>query len=102
MTTSRKFIQIADKKIAWILGDTTSWDKTDKSLFFTPTGDDFEWFYAQHCVSMLDNGDIMLFDNGTAKVKRIDNDNRVTGRSGIFQSCYLSYQYRRYDCIAGI
>ena len=28
---------------------------------------------------MLDNGDIMLFDNGTAKVKRINNDNRVTG-----------------------
>ena len=68
-----------DKKIAWILGDPTGWDKTDKSLFFTPTGDDFEWFYAQHCVSMLDNGDIMLFDNGTAKVKRINNDNRVTG-----------------------
>ena len=68
-----------DKTIAWILGDPTGWDKTDKSLFFTPTGDDFEWFYAQHCVSMLDNGDIMLFDNGTAKVKRIDNDNRVTG-----------------------
>ena len=68
-----------DKKIAWILGDPTGWDKTDKSLFFTPTGDDFEWFYAQHCVSMLDNGDIMLFDNGTAKVKRIDNENRVTG-----------------------
>ena len=67
------------KQIAWILGDPTGWDKTDKSLFFTPTGDDFEWFYAQHCVSMLDNGDIMLFDNGTAKVKRIDNDNRVTG-----------------------
>ena len=68
-----------DKKIAWILGDPTGWDKTDKSLFFTPTGDDFEWFYAQHCVSMLDNGDIMLFDNGTAKVKRTDNENRVTG-----------------------
>lgn len=68
-----------DKTIAWILGDPTGWDTTDKSLFFTPEGDDFEWFYAQHHVSMLDNGDIMLFDNGTAKVKRCDNDKRVTG-----------------------
>ena len=36
-------------------------------------------FLCTACVSMLDNGDIMLFDNGTAKVKRIDNENRVTG-----------------------
>lgn len=28
---------------------------------------------------MLDNGDIMMFDNGTAKVKLSDNDNRVSG-----------------------
>ena len=42
----------------------------DQSYFFTPEGEDFEWFYAQHNVSILDNGDIALFDNGTAKVKR--------------------------------
>ena len=69
----------SDKTLAWILGDPDGWDNTDKNLFFTPEGDDFEWFYAQHNVTMLDNGDIMLFDNGTAKVKRADNDNRVTG-----------------------
>ena len=28
---------------------------------------------------ILDNGDIALFDNGTAKVKRVDGDNRVSG-----------------------
>lgn len=69
----------SDKTIAWILGDSTGWDKTDSKYFFTPEGEDFEWFYAQHNVTMLDNGDIMLFDNGTAKVKREDNDKRVTG-----------------------
>ena len=69
----------SDKTIAWILGDPTGWDKTDSKYFFTPEGEDFEWFYAQHNVTMLDNGDIMLFDNGTAKVKREDNDKRVTG-----------------------
>ena len=51
----------------------------DPSYFFTPEGEDFEWFYAQHNVSILDNGDIALFDNGTAKVKRVDGDNRVSG-----------------------
>ena len=69
----------SDKSIAWILGDPTGWENTDQKYFFAPEGDNFEWFYAQHNVSMLDNGDIMLFDNGTAKVKREDNAERVTG-----------------------
>lgn len=68
-----------DKSLAWILGDPTGWDGVDQSYFFTPEGEDFEWFYAQHNVSILDNGDIALFDNGTAKVKRVDGDNRVSG-----------------------
>ena len=68
-----------DKTLAWILGDPTGWENTDDSYFFTPEGDDFEWFYAQHNVTMLDNGDICLFDNGTAKVKRVDAQNRVSG-----------------------
>ena len=68
-----------DKTLAWILGDPTGWDGVDESLFFTPAGEDFEWFYAQHEVTMLDNGDVMLFDNGTAKVKRIQGEERVSG-----------------------
>lgn len=69
----------SDKTLAWILGDPTGWETVDEKYFFTPVGDNFEWQYAQHQVTMLDNGDIMLFDNGTAKVKAADNDNRVTG-----------------------
>ena len=68
-----------DKTLAWILGDPTGWEEVDESYFFTPQGEDFEWFYAQHNVSLLDNGDIVLFDNGTAKVKRVDGENRVSG-----------------------
>lgn len=68
-----------EKTLAWILGDPDGWESVDESYFFTPVGDDFEWFYAQHQVTMLDNGDILLFDNGTAKVKYEDNDNRVSG-----------------------
>lgn len=69
----------ADKSLAWILGDPNGWETVDESYFFTPKGDDFEWQYAQHQISMLDNGDIMMFDNGTAKVKAADAENRVTG-----------------------
>ena len=72
-------VKKSDKNIAWILGDPTGWENTDSDLFFALEGEDSEWFYAQHNVTMLDNGDIMLFDNGTAKVKRINNDDRVTG-----------------------
>lgn len=63
--------------LAYILGDPNDWDEKYAKYFLTPEGDNFEWFYAQHNVSTLDNGDIMLFDNGTAKVKRSKNDERV-------------------------
>ncbi len=68
-----------DKSLAWILGDPAGWGEEYQSYFFTPEGEGFEWFYAQHNVSILDNGDIALFDNGTAKVKRVDGDSRVSG-----------------------
>ncbi|MDO5391528.1 MAG: aryl-sulfate sulfotransferase [Eubacteriales bacterium] len=68
-----------EKTLAWILGDPDGWNTVDQKYFFTPQGDDFEWQYAQHQVTMLDNGDIMMFDNGTAKVKGENAQNRVTG-----------------------
>lgn len=68
-----------DKSLAWILGDPDGWGEEYHSYFFEPEGEDFEWFYAQHNVSILDNGDIALFDNGTAKVKRDAGENRVSG-----------------------
>ena len=72
-------VNMEDKSLAWILGDPDGWGEDYQSYFFNPEGEDFEWFYAQHNVSILDNGDIALFDNGTAKVKRVDADNRVSG-----------------------
>lgn len=68
-----------EPSLAWILGNPDEWGEEYSKYFFKPEGDDFEWFYAQHNVSLLDNGDVMLFDNGTAKVKRSKNDDRVTG-----------------------
>ncbi len=75
-------VHMKDKSLAWILGDPEGWNTISGDYFFTPEpkgadGHPFEWFYAQHNVSVLDNGDLALFDNGTAKVKYADNDNRV-------------------------
>ena len=67
-----------DKSLAWIMEILQAgmvWIRLTSLL----RRRDFEWFYAQHNVSILDNGDIALFDNGTAKVKRVDGDNRVSG-----------------------
>ena len=72
-------VKMEDKSLAWILGDPDGWGEEYQSYFFEPEGEDFEWFYAQHNVSILDNGDIALFDNGTAKVKRDAGENRVSG-----------------------
>ena len=65
----------AEKKLLWLLGDPTGWEDADPSLFFTPVGENFEWQYGAHNVSLLDNGDILLFDNGLGgRVKRPDAD----------------------------
>ena len=68
-------IRKAEKKLLWLLGDPTGWEDVDASLFFKPVGEDFEWQYGAHNVSLLDNGDILLFDNGLGgRVKRPDAD----------------------------
>ena len=48
-------VNMEDKSLAWILGDPTGWGEDYQSYFFNPEGEDFEWFYAQHNVSILDN-----------------------------------------------
>lgn len=55
----------------WILGDPEQWPKelTDK-YFFTPIGDNFEWFYGQHSCMILPDGDVMLLDNGCWRSKK--------------------------------
>ena len=73
------------KELKWILGTNEGWNTTDKSLFFTPVGDDFEWQYAQHNVTVLpdddnnlDTIDLLMFDNGCARIK----ENPDTGNTG--------------------
>lgn len=68
-----------EKTLAWILGDPDGWSEEYKKYFFTPVGDNFEWQYAQHQVSILSNGDIMCFDNGAGRTKVTKPEKEVTG-----------------------
>lgn len=59
----------------WVIGDPVNWDtEFVDEYFFTPVGLDFEWQYAQSSVTVLDNGDIFMFDNGINKSKLREND----------------------------
>lgn len=67
-------------EINWILSnpdDVFPQYLQDKLL--KPTGDDFEWQYGQHNVSLLPNGDIMMFDNGDYRSKDADGVLPATG-----------------------
>lgn len=72
-------INKSEKKISFILGDPEGWTDVDSSLFFTPKGDNFEWQYAQHQVSVRPDGTIMMFDNGAGRTKTTKKDQEVTG-----------------------
>lgn len=72
-------INKTNKTLSWILGDPNGWNYVDKSKFFTPIGTEFEWQYAQHEVSLLPNGDIMMFDNGAGRTKVGAEDKKVVG-----------------------
>ena len=80
----------SEKKLKWILGDSEGWSEKYQKYFFTPTGDNFEWQYAQHQASMLSNGNIMCFDNGAGRTKTVKEDKKVIGsdvysRAVVFQ-----------------
>jgi len=74
-------IDMSDKQLKWILGDPEGWTNADESLFFTPinTENGFEWQFAQHNAQFLEDGDIILFDNGAGRTKTSKEDEKVTG-----------------------
>ena len=71
----------SDKSLKWILGDPDGWSQEYQKYFFAPLGEDFEWQYAQHQVTMLSNGDIMCFDNGAGRTKTNKEEQKVTGQN---------------------
>jgi hypothetical protein len=63
-----------DGTIEWVLGDPTGFEGTQLAAkCLTPTGDGFEWQYAQHAPMVCSDGDILLFDNGCYRTKTTEN-----------------------------
>lgn len=55
-----------------IIGSPEGWSESMQSYFLTPQGDDFEWQWAQHAATWLDDKHLMLFDNGMYRSKTED------------------------------
>lgn len=72
-------INKTNKTLSWVLGNPDGWTSVSKDKFFTPVGDDFEWQYAQHNVSVTPDGNILLFDNGAGRTKVGKEDKKSTG-----------------------
>lgn len=71
-------IKKSTKELLWILGDPEGWENAGSGLFFTPVGENFEWQYGQHQLTLLSNGDLLLFDNGTGgRVKEPNKENAL-------------------------
>ncbi len=67
-------IGYTSNELNWVIGDPENWDPDFVAeYFFTPTGENFEWQYAQHDAQVLPNGDIFIFDNGNNKAKNSDS-----------------------------
>ena len=69
--------------INYILGDPVNHHESLQKYFLTPD-ETVEWSYAQHAAKILDNGDLMLFDNGVNRSKESNkyldaNDNYSRG-----------------------
>ena len=60
-------------ELNWIIGSSDGWDESYQEYFLTPTGDDFEWQWAQHASMILPNGDVFIFDNGNNRSKKEEN-----------------------------
>ena len=69
----------AEKKLAFILGDPSGWEnEANKEFLLTPVGEGLEWQYGAHECTFLEDGSILLFDNGLGgRVKKPDSDKAI-------------------------
>lgn len=66
------------KELLWILGDPSGWDEAYAPYLLEPIGENFGWPYGQHQLTLLSNGDLLLFDNGEyGRAKAPDQDRAV-------------------------
>lgn len=60
-------------ELNWIIGSPDGWPKEYQKYFLKPTGDDFEWQWAQHAAMILPDGNVFIFDNGNNRSKEEKN-----------------------------
>ena len=66
------------KELLWILGDPSGWAEEYAQYLLTPVGEDFGWQYGQHQLTLLENGDLLMFDNGEfGRAKGPDQENAL-------------------------
>lgn len=63
-------IDLDTGELVWVFSDPKGlWTPYLEERLLTPVGDDFEYFYGQHNIQVLDNGDLLIFDNGLYRAK---------------------------------
>ena len=66
------------KELKWILGDPAGWAEEYAPYLLAPVGEDLSWSYGQHQVTIMENGDLLLFDNGEfGRVKKVNEADAI-------------------------
>lgn len=67
-------ISMDSGELVWIFApiENDTWNTYFKELLLTPIGDNFEYSYGQHNIQYMENGDLLLFDNGLYRGKTSD------------------------------
>ncbi|HHX77343.1 MAG TPA: aryl-sulfate sulfotransferase [Firmicutes bacterium] len=66
-------VDLAKSEIVWVMTeDYEQYTDAFKEKLLTPIGDDFEYVWGQHNISMMPNGRILVFDNGDGRSKDSD------------------------------
>jgi arylsulfate sulfotransferase len=63
--------------LKWILANHEGWGPEFQDYLLTPIsgpGEEFEWSYHQHNPTLLEDGNIILFDNGTYRTTPFDGN----------------------------
>lgn len=73
-----------DGEIAWIAAPLLNWSAPWDALLLQPTTD-FDWFYHQHGPELLDDGTLVVFDNGPVRSSPGEPSPQVPRHSRVVQ-----------------
>ena len=62
-------MEVASQQVDWVIGDHAGLEGTGLADKLLTPADGLEWQYAQHAPMVMENGDILVFDNGVHRTK---------------------------------